>query len=63
MDSDSANIGEDYACLFNGDNYRSWRRNNNILAIKGNEGCGKTTALRSAIKSLKMEVSNKLLLN
>lgn len=49
-------MNEEYSSLLNSNVCKNWKNKGNILILIGKQGCGKSTALRSAIKSLKMQV-------
>ncbi|KAL4493544.1 hypothetical protein ABPG72_004037 [Tetrahymena utriculariae] len=54
--SNNSNMNEEYTRLLNSNTCKNWKNKGNILIVNGREGCGKTTALKAAIKSLKMQI-------
>ncbi|EAR85266.2 hypothetical protein TTHERM_00487170, partial (macronuclear) [Tetrahymena thermophila SB210] len=54
--SNNSNMNEEYTKLLNSNACKNWKNKGNILILNGREGCGKTTALKAAIKSLKMQI-------
>lgn len=55
-ESDPSIVGKHYEFLLRGKMCQSWKGRSNILVINGDAGSGKTTALRCALNSLRMEV-------
>ncbi|KAL4444707.1 hypothetical protein ABPG74_015915 [Tetrahymena malaccensis] len=54
--SNNSNMNEEYTRLLNSGTCKNWKNKGNILILNGRDGCGKTTALKAAIKSLKMQI-------